>query len=107
VLGILNRLSPLTAETQLEKSEIRIFCDNDKRWEKRHKSLGGWGDDIKYAESHQSTMIPHTELYSGMITYQMPYCSESDTGAATYSRAAYFEPGTRGKSPSVGRIRWK
>lgn len=97
-------MSPFTPETDLKKSDIRIFCDNDKRWTKRDESLGGWGDDIKYGNGQPTTAITSTKFESGMIVPIMPVCNETGTAAATYSAQKYFAPGQKGKSHSVGKI---
>jgi hypothetical protein len=49
--GILNRMSHLNRVWDIKKSEIRFFCDDDARWEKRKN--GGWKDEIKYVEGYR------------------------------------------------------
>lgn len=44
---IMDQLNSLTLETDLKKSEIRLFCDDDKRWGDE-RPTGGWYDKTKY-----------------------------------------------------------
>ena len=55
--GMLNRMSHLEPTSDLKSSEIRLFCDNDARWEER--DIGGWKDETKYVEGYSSLVIEH------------------------------------------------
>lgn len=44
--GIHKEIAGLNQVDDLKASDIRLFCDNDKRWGKQ-RSTGGWYDEKK------------------------------------------------------------
>ena len=55
--GILKFMSTFDKVSDLKKSEVRVYCDNDKRWKKRW--LWGWKDSKKYVAGYPSTATMH------------------------------------------------
>jgi hypothetical protein len=97
--------------SNLEKSDIRIFCDDDTRWQKRDIALGGYEDMKKYAEGHLFTIRNTLTLafHSYMICDVKPLCKydkkrEPIPGfhAATYWQRHYLPKG--GRSFPVDKI---
>jgi hypothetical protein len=97
--------------SNLEKSDIRIFCDDDTRWQKRDIALGGYEDMKKYAEGYLFTIRNTLTLafHSYMICDVKPLCKydkkkEPIPGfhAATYWQRHYLPKG--GRSFPVDKI---
>jgi hypothetical protein len=44
--GILKEIVDLTTAPDLKSADIRLFCDNDKRWGNQ-RPTGGWYDKTK------------------------------------------------------------
>jgi hypothetical protein len=77
-------------ESNLKKSEIRLFCDNDKRWG-NERPPNGWYDKTKYAKGGLSTVTRYTEadtFRSEMVTKNQPSCQKKLVMGRAYERRA-------------------
>ena len=65
--GVIDAINGLTMESNLKKSEIRLFCDDDKRWVE--KPPKGWYDRTKYAKGGRYYVRGHIRLRPSIVKW--------------------------------------
>lgn len=93
-------ITELRHTSDRNKSQIRLYCDNDRRWKER-KTRTGYRDDAKYAERYLPAILftANVRFHSGMVRERTPVCWKPPAMGATYFHLAKLPKNARAPSP--------